>query len=549
MTLAALAPLIGGIGLFLLGMSMMTDGLRIAAGEALRVILDRWTHTGLRAFIAGFTITAIVQSSSAATVAVVGFVNAGLLSLSQAIWVVVGSNVGTTITGWLVALIGIRIDIGLLALPLLGIGMLIKVLMRRYIRRAGAGEALAGFGVFFLGIGVLQSAFVDMAPAIAGAELVTANWTNLALAVGLGIVLTVLTQSSSAAIAIILTSTATGSVPLMLAAGAVIGSSIGTTSTAAFAAINATPAARRVAAAHVVFNLLAAAFVLVAIKPVLFVSGFLSALIDGTGSMAVTLAVFHTLEKCLGVAVFYPFRTRLEGFLGRLFVSPVETMARPHYLDANLLSVPSLAMRGLLLEVASLARASFGLARDAIQTKAAGQGIAWQEKLAQEDALQHLSHEIRLFISRLGSGVLPASIAAALPALIRASQHIDDLVVALREIRMNQAARPAVPGMAWRELEMAVLECLAILPDDEMHTLSPETLEQQAMRVNAAYEKVKAELLASAASGQVAVDSMNRSMILAQAMRRCARQAIKAQRRMAPWTSEFDEDPDWPDTE
>ena len=549
MTLGAIAPLIGGMGLFLLGMSMMTDGLRIAAGDALKAILDRWTHSGLRAFVAGFAITALVQSSSAATVATVGFVNAGLLSLSQAIWVVIGANVGTTITGWLVAIIGIRIDIGLLALPMLGVGMLFKLMMRRYARRAGFGEALAGFGVFFLGIGVLQGAFMDLAPLLVGLPLDSPGWTGLALAVGLGIVLTVITQSSSAAIAIILTSSATGSVPLVLGAGAVVGASIGTTSTAIFAALNATPAARRVAMAHVIFNLLAAAVVLAALKPVLWISASLSGLIAATAGMAVTLAVFHTLEKCIGVAVFYPLQNRIETFLGRLFVSRVETMAQPRHLDATLMSVPSLALHALMLEMGSLMRAGLDLARESLAGRSGETGTSPQQIRAEEDALQHLSHEIRVFISRLGSGVLPASIAVALPALIRATQHVDDMVMAARDMRMAQGAWPAVPGAAWRDLEAALAECLESMPDDEGQSPTANVLEEQALRLNNVYETVKSELLSAAASGQMAVDAMNRCLMLAQALRRCGRQAIKAQRRLAPWTSGLKVDHDWSDVE
>src|SRR5690606_32995084 len=124
---STIASLLGGIGLFLLGMQMMTEGLKLAAGNALRSILKSWTGTNLRGLLAGVLITALVQSSSAVTVASVGFVNAGLLTLSQAVWVIFGANVGTTTTGWLVALVGIKVDVGVLALPLLGIGMLLRL--------------------------------------------------------------------------------------------------------------------------------------------------------------------------------------------------------------------------------------------------------------------------------------------------------------------------------------------------------------------------------------------------------------------------------------
>jgi len=152
----AILTLAGGIGLFLLGMGLLTDGLKIAAGGALRTLLQTWTKSSIRGFAVGVLITAVVQSSSAVTVATVGFVNARLLSLRRAVWVILGTNVGTTMTGWLVALVGVKVDVGALALPLIGIGMALALGAGERARIAGAGRALAGFGLFFLGVCVLQ---------------------------------------------------------------------------------------------------------------------------------------------------------------------------------------------------------------------------------------------------------------------------------------------------------------------------------------------------------------------------------------------------------
>src|SRR5690606_28152459 len=132
-----LVALLGGIGLFLLGMNLMTDGLNLAAGRALKSILGSWTRSAQRGLLAGMLVTAIVQSSSATIVAVIGFVNAGLLSLTQAIWVVIGANVGTTTIGWIVALVGVRVSMTALGLPLVGIGMLINLFFSNMVRVAG----------------------------------------------------------------------------------------------------------------------------------------------------------------------------------------------------------------------------------------------------------------------------------------------------------------------------------------------------------------------------------------------------------------------------
>lgn len=161
MILAKIGALIGGIGLFLLGMHLMTDGLRRSAGGALRNILDKGTSTLFRGIMWGALMTALVQSSSAVTVALIGFVNAGLMQLRQAVGVIYGSNLGTTMTGWLVALVGFKFDIKAVSLPLIGIGMGLWVVFGQ--RRQGAfGFALAGFGVFFIGIDILNSTFHDL---------------------------------------------------------------------------------------------------------------------------------------------------------------------------------------------------------------------------------------------------------------------------------------------------------------------------------------------------------------------------------------------------
>lgn len=157
----SLAGLLGGVGLFLLGMELMTDGLKLAAGPQLTRLLAGATRSRRRALASGVLVTAL-QSSRVVTVAAIGFVNAGLLSLGQVLWVLFGANVGTTITGWLVALVGLKFKVEVLALPLLGLGMLLR-LTGSGQRRGAIGQAVAGFGLLFIGIGVLQETFTAVA--------------------------------------------------------------------------------------------------------------------------------------------------------------------------------------------------------------------------------------------------------------------------------------------------------------------------------------------------------------------------------------------------
>lgn len=253
------AGLLGGIGLFLLGMQMMTAGLTQAAGPALRRGLETATRSRLRAFLVGTGITALVQSSSAITVTSIGFANAGLVGFEKLVWVIYGTSLGNTMTGWIVALAGAGFSIGALALPLLGLGMIARMGARGSERIGGTGQALAGFGAFFLGIGTLQAAFADLTPQILSltGRLAGSPWEREAFVL-IGIGFTLLTQSSSATIAIVLSAVAAGSLAFDQAAALVIGASIGTTSTAVLAALGATSAAKRVAASHVGFNLIAA---------------------------------------------------------------------------------------------------------------------------------------------------------------------------------------------------------------------------------------------------------------------------------------------------
>ncbi|MBK6629802.1 MAG: Na/Pi symporter [Betaproteobacteria bacterium] len=200
--LSLIGGLAGGVGLFLLGMGLMTDGLKLAAGPALQRILAHSTKTPLRGLASGVLVTAAVQSSSAVTVAIIGFVNAGLLNLSQSLWVLFGANVGTTMTGWLVALVGLKFNIEVLALPLIGFGMLLR-LSGEGSRRGALGTALAGFGVLFLGIDMLKDTFAGLSTEFTFPE--GAGVRDILVQVLIGLGLTVLMQSSSASLAIVLT--------------------------------------------------------------------------------------------------------------------------------------------------------------------------------------------------------------------------------------------------------------------------------------------------------------------------------------------------------
>lgn len=336
---ALIFKLAGGIGLFLMGMVLLTDGLKSFAGEALRRALVRFTGTPLKAFGSGALVTATVQSSSATTVTVIGFVSAGLLTFPQAVGVVFGASLGTTGTGWVVSVLGLKVSIGFYALPLVGVGAFLKLLAQG--RWKALGLALAGFGLIFVGIETLQEGMKGLAGVFNLSSLPSRGLWSHILAMMIGIVMTVIMQSSSAAVATTLTALHAGAVNFGQAASLVIGAAIGTTVTGALAAIGGSVPAKRTALAHVSFNL-ATGLIAVILLP-LFLWGIgLAQSHLGLDPGATSLAAFHTSFIAVGVAIFLPFVDRFAKRIERAL--PDEGPALTRHLDNTLLSVPAVAL-------------------------------------------------------------------------------------------------------------------------------------------------------------------------------------------------------------
>ncbi len=353
--------LVGGIGLFLMGMVLLTDGLKAYAGEALRRALVRFTGTPLKAFGSGVVATLLVQSSSATTVAVIGFVSAGLLRFPQAVGVVFGASLGTTGTGWIVSILGLKVSLGYYALPLVGAGALLRLLGRG--RSKALGLAVAGFGLIFIGIQTLQEGMAGLAGVFDLAALPAGGLPGHLLAMVIGTVLTVILQSSSAAVATTLTALHAGAVNFEQAASVVIGAAVGTTVTGVLAAIGGSVPAKRTAMAHVLFNLATALVAVVLLPVLLWGIGWAQAhlgLTAGTNS----LAAFHTTFIALGVVLFLPWVERFCGFIERLL--PEKGSALTRHLDGSLLNVPAVALEASRRAFAEIACAVFRLIRTAL---------------------------------------------------------------------------------------------------------------------------------------------------------------------------------------
>jgi phosphate:Na+ symporter len=298
---------LGGVGLFLLGMSVMTAGLKGLAGSGLRTVLSKAAATSLSGAFWGAVVTLIVQSSSATTMTTIGLVSAGVLTFPQGLALVFGANVGTTGTGWLVALIGVRVSLTAAALQMIFVGALIKLLGRGRVSAAGA--ALAGFALVLFGLTTLQQGMGGVAeqlhpsnlPAVLGTTWWSGLYGVLALVVA-GVVMTAVMQSSTAAIAVTLSAHYAGAVGLDQACALIIGQNIGTATSSAMAAIGASSTAKRLALAYILFKLIAAVIALVLFPVTLALLVRASHTIDGV----TLLAAYHTAYNVVGVLVLLP---------------------------------------------------------------------------------------------------------------------------------------------------------------------------------------------------------------------------------------------------
>jgi phosphate:Na+ symporter len=301
---ATLLNAAGGLGLFLLGMALMTEGLRSLAGHRLRQGLLRFTRSAWSGACSGAVATALMQSSSATTVMTVGFVSAGLLSFQAALGIILGANVGSTGLGWLVALLGIRLDLERIMLPLVLVGACLRLLGRG--RQARVGLALAGFALLFIGIGSLQEAMAGHGLLLDPARFDAARLAGRFQLLLLGLLTTVITQSSGAGVATALAAIGAGALALPQACALVIGMDLGTSVTALIAAMGAGLGARRTAAAHVAFNVFTAVLAFTALPLYLAtLATWWPATLARDPEFALT--AFHTGFNVTGVLLILPF--------------------------------------------------------------------------------------------------------------------------------------------------------------------------------------------------------------------------------------------------
>lgn len=430
-------PFAGGLGLFLIGMMLLSEGLVAFGGSAMKRGLAHFTGTPTKAFLSGTLATMAVQSSTATTVTLIGFVSAGLITFSQAIGVLIGASLGNTATGWIVATLGLKINLGFYTLPLIGTGAMLKLLARGGWSELGL--AMAGFGMLFLGLDTLQQGMRGLAEIFDLAALPGGGFLALVIAMFIGLLLTAVLQSSTAAIATTLTALHTSTINFEQAAALVVGAAIGTTLTGALVAIGSTVHAKRTALAYVLFNAAAGALAILLLPLFLRVIAWLGEY-AGLDPGATSLAAFHTLFIAVGVVLFLPFVPQFSRLVERLLPGREELATQR--LDDSLLSIPAVALEAsqrALEQVTLELLEVYGGMLSGTNTGAYG------DQLARAEPLLNDTYD---FVGRIE---LPAEDARGVAQRV-AQLHAIDHLLRLR-IRLHEMAEARIdlaePGYQW----------------------------------------------------------------------------------------------------
>ena len=502
------ASLVGGLGVFLLGMVLMTDGLKAVAGDALKRILTKYVGTAASGVGWGALVTALILSWTATTLTPVGFISAGLLTLKQALGVIFGANLGTTSTGWIVSQLGFKVSLGSISPPLVLVGVAMRLLFRG---RAGhVGIALAGFALLFMGIEMVQAGMGSVASRLnpqafpGGGD---GGVLSTLLLVVLGFLMTVVMLSSSAAMTTTLAAVASGAIGLEQAAALVIGQNIGTTPKAVAAAIGAPAAAKRTAVGHVLFNVLTGAIAMT-ILPWLLRASTWTADAVGSGDAPTILALFHTVFNVLGVVLVFPVIGPFARLIERIvpdrgpratrYLAPAVAEVGPVALEAT-----RRAMVHVLMDLATaLRQAVAGSARHntARVTSEAERGL----------------HEIIRFVHRLGQSTQAVSELNRKQALLHAADHMERLITMLPS--PPQEAPLAGDGVLAPAVELAGAAPLSLLTARERagrdETLSSEVLagvvreaEDASKRLADVRKSQRRETLRQAAAGAMGPDA------------------------------------------
>lgn len=429
---------LGSMGLFLYGMKTMSEGLQKLAGDKLRKVLTAMTRNRVMGVMTGLFITSIIQSSSATTVMVVSFVNAGLLSLSQSISVILGANIGTTLTAWVISIFGFKVDISLYALPIMAIA--IPFIFSKNSSRKSLGEFIFGFALLFMGLAFLKTNVPDLAENPEMLQFVT-NYTDMGFAsivlfFFIGAILTVVVQSSSATMAITLIMCAQGWISYEIGAALVLGENLGTTFTANIAALTANISARRAALSHFIFNMLGAVWVLALFYP--FTSA-ISSLVEHFSSgdaqtlVSFKLSAFHTAYNLCNTFIFIWFIGFLEKIVVKLLPQKEkeEEEFRLKYIQTGLLSFSELSIVEARQEIAlfstRVAR-MFGLVKELLYLKNDSEFSKLYGRIEKyENISDNMELEIANYLNKVSEGRLSSEGKMKIRQMLREISEIESI--------------------------------------------------------------------------------------------------------------------------
>lgn len=424
--------IIGSIGLFLYGMKLMSEALQRIAGGRMRRVMGTMTATPLSQIATAAAVTATVQSSSAITVMIVSFVNAGLVTLRQAIGMIMGANIGTTLTAWIIAIFGFELNFSIISVPLVGLGFALILIHKVHYR--ALGEILIGFALMLLGLAVLQSSMSGVAQnTILFRELATyadLGYLSVFLFILIGALLTAILQSSSATITLTIIMCQSGWIPLEAAAAMILGENVGTTVTANLAAIIANTGAKRAALSHTLINVLG----LLWIVPLLpwitqgIVELFAQLHIDNSAPLK--LAFFHTAFNIVNVCLLANFIPQIMRTVTWLVPqSPNDNRKRLFALDSGMVSTPEFSMMQAHNEITNHAKRilkMFGMVRTLTTTTHAQEfqeGYDHVEKY--ERITDRVEREIITYLSHITSGDNGEGATRRLQAMFRTVSHIE----------------------------------------------------------------------------------------------------------------------------
>lgn len=488
-----IATILGGIGIFLIGMILMTDGLKSLGGDTLRRVLTRFTGGTISGIASGFAVTSLVQASSATILATIGFVSAGLISFSQVIAIIFGANLGTTTTGWLVSLLGFKLSIGLLAMPLVGVGALLMLLSRG--KKASSGMVIAGFGMLFVGITTLQGGMQHLAAKVDVTSFPDTALLGRLVLIAIGAAMTVVMQSSSAALVTTLAALHSSAVTIDQGAALVIGQSIGKTSTAVIAAIGASVQAKRAALVHIVFNVVTGGIVCVIFTPFLAVIAAACAAV-GMDDPAMVLSAHYSALNIFGILVMYPFIEPLGRFIERVIPEKGSRLTRN--LDMSVTNVPPVAIETARRAVIGIAAVVMESLRRILNAQASFRDVA--------DDIEEAGMALRetgRFLARVRSQPDSSALHRLHLSILHSIDHLERLVETCREVdEMREVAHH-------EELRRIALEQLSridmVVRWLQGHTESTplRVVEAMSQSIAGIRRAQRVELLASTARGEL----------------------------------------------